>query len=119
MTTRNASLLRAVADKIESDPEHWDQARFTTRRISEDPYQSCDTGHCIGGWAAALSGFNVNHTSVAMMGRLLGLEFEEYNFLFFNGMGQEEGSEVEVANWLRAIADGADVEESAPEWWRV
>jgi hypothetical protein len=45
---RNKELFYAIADKIESEPECWDQA---------DWGNECGTKHCIAGWACHLSGY--------------------------------------------------------------
>lgn len=49
--TPNLSLLRKVLDHIDAAPDLWDQINWSN---------GCNTTHCVGGWAAALSGDVVN-----------------------------------------------------------
>ena len=115
---RNASLLEAVADRIESDPEHWDQAMFIMSTFD------CGTSFCIAGWAGFLSGKYEDLESQYLWTtveyrQLLGLTEAEAEFVFFCGMGHklQPFAHKEVAEWLRAIASGEDILTSAPEWW--
>lgn len=112
-TPAQIDLLERVADQIEIEPRLWQQRAFTSQVV-------CGTAHCIGGWAVALAG----KRGLTEAGKLLGLTSDEWDFVFYNGFNHNdsrygETSHKEVAEWLRGIARGEDVFETAPEWWTV
>jgi len=113
MRTRNVDLLERVADKVEAEPEQWYQPEVVME------WEDCGTTYCLGGWAIKLAGENPDDASLSRATELLGLSFDESHFIFYEGMGHrlEEHAHKEVAEWLRAIARGESVEDSAPEWW--
>lgn len=120
-------MLERVADSIEAEPDRWNQISFRTFQIENG--EVCGTTHCIAGWALHHGGVwneidqaldkvqGMNADSLAA--DLLGLDYNEYEFVFYNGFAhtRHPHSHKEVAEWLRDIARGADVIESAPEWW--
>lgn len=107
---RNKQLLEKVADRIEAEPERWNQAHFRSVR-------ECGTTYCIGGWACVLSDSLWQDEEIAK--ELLGLTRNEADFVFYNGFSQanHDWAHKEVAEWLREIARGGDIEKTAPEWW--
>lgn len=105
-TPAQIALLERIADQIESEPQLWDQKHFTQ-------WKDCGTSHCIAGWAMAFA------PEVHSWEEMLGFDYDECEFVFFNGFDHPhyEWSHKEVAEWLRGIARGDDVIETAPEWW--
>lgn len=162
-TTRNATLLREIADKIETHPERHHQESWATGVFNIDSQLAygeggpsdwfvtadgddiqasdtpslCGTAHCIAGWAMRLAGWtvvwrteddgwyldwidtngNVNHTpNHANIGaRLLGLDVVDAAQLFSTSWGPPAGMTVPDA--LRAIADGADIDDVTRHDW--
>lgn len=126
---RNRELFYQIADLIEKHPEQYDQQTWGSET-------ECGTAHCIAGHACLLSGLkplirindsadysrffpaganqaekpfewqNVDHLAK----KLLGLEREEAWILFDTMWVPPEGQTVPQA--LRAIGDGAEIEES-------
>lgn len=159
---RNAALLREIAGKIEAEPRHYYQGRWTAGLWAmEDEAQKeaaifndivtlddgtamatsmpvryeaalCGTAFCISGWALHLSGWGVNwniepgesiwwpewtdpsgerhYPDFSAEGaRALGLYRNEAAELFAASWQPREG--LSVPDALRALADGASVEE--------
>lgn len=118
---RNKELFNQIADKIEREPENYCQSLW-----GDKTQQSCGTAHCIGGWAAALSGYKTvdglfwsevkknkrKYEIVSLVTNLLGLSQVEAAKLFsyhwkpkssFNDLGYDKH---DVPNALRRIANG-------------
>lgn len=126
--TRNAKLLRDVADKIEGDPHLYSQG--TWGRVTP-----CGTAHCIAGWACELAGCEPNDPtawedgwlSVRKPGstefmpvgiaaeQLLGLSDIEALDLFDGGWKPKDGMTVPEA--LRGLADGKLMAEVSRDDW--
>jgi hypothetical protein len=103
MTERSADLFRRVADRIERDPDSYDQATWV--RIGE-----CGTVACIGGHALLEAGEAADRTSTggwaechALAQTLLGLTDRE-SILFHARWRPAPGMTVPDA--LRRLADG-------------
>lgn len=103
MIERNVDLFRRVADRIERDPESYDQRTWV--RIGE-----CGTVACIGGHALLEAGGAADRTSSrgwaechALVRTLLGLTDRE-SILFHAKWRPAPGMTVPVA--LRRLADG-------------
>lgn len=102
MTERNADLLRRVADRIEGDPDSYDQAAWV--RIGECGWVACIGGHAVieageMDWESII-GWAEFH---AIASCLLGLEDCE-SILFHAGWQPVNGMSVPDA--LRRLADG-------------
>lgn len=115
---RNALLLEKIAARIEETPDLWDQRYFSNDY--QDRFK-CNTSHCIGGWAVALSGkaesFPSWEDDDTYARELLGLTMPDAEYLFFGGFSISQDRVGEVADSLRRIAAGEHVAEALPEDW--
>jgi hypothetical protein len=72
----NVKLLRKISDHIQANPELFNMARFA------EPGK-CGTMHCIGGWAAELSGKDESVTDSEEMATLLEIDRAQAERLFY------------------------------------
>lgn len=119
----NKALLRRIADVIELDPEGYDQTTWSR----PNPESVCGTSHCIAGHAVRESG-NLDPDgcprtielddggqiwSWSMVAQhVLGLTDNE-SYMLFEANWSEGLTAKETAEVLRAIADGAPIEDRA------
>lgn len=72
----NVRLLRRIAKVIQEKPKEFYMGYFTGET-------KCGITHCIGGWAAVLSGVKEEETSVGEMCALLGVTEGQRENLFY------------------------------------
>ena len=123
---RNAALFNVLADRIEQNPDEYDQETWGT---SNDPEGECGGSYCIAGTVAMLLGAEprtvyalsgaLSHYSWDMVtldgvtespgklaGRVLGLD-EDEQLVLFSEVWHPDGMSVPEA--LRSIAEGVAV----------
>lgn len=77
--------MRAVINKIISEPKHWNQLNWHSTGHCKEAL-SCGTTHCIGGWAQILGGGNPRDRHASDDGSaFLGLSSSQENWLFGTG----------------------------------
>lgn len=133
---RNRKLFYRVAEYIETYPERYDQGEWGVDLVENEIFDgkeiSCGSHMCIAGTTAALSGYSPtvynrgfdgsqwNWVTVVdsegteeivdtVAGDQLGLSKDDRNNLFMGNWRPAEGMTVPDA--LRALGDGADLEE--------
>ncbi len=109
--TRNADLLRRIADHIETHPDTYDQREWVSGHC-----------HCIGGWAIVLGSGQPYRDAITGRDRrnaatqALGLTQTEADRLFSPSLMLADDTWYPTLTWpqavaamLRQLADGADV----------
>lgn len=118
--TRNAELLRKVADAIEANPDHYYQGSWCENDNTEevdytdvpfvaDPKNHCGTQACVAGWAVQLTPPENRPDEIDIADAaqtLLGLTDDEAEMLFSGGCDPNIG----MPALLRALANGSDLE---------
>lgn len=130
--TRNTDLFNDIADKVENEPEAYDQSTWL-----EPSKNECGSRGCIAGWAVALSGDAVHNSDGTLRGGVksryidladgrsqfiqevipfdifaresLGLSGDEANHLFAGTWKPK--SWLGVPGALRALGRGASIED--------
>lgn len=128
---RNKELFNAIADHIEAKPDQYNQevwADFvgvdTCLIETEEQAASCGTAYCVAGWATLLTeGIKYERTTYghwvmkptkgshfeSIAKDALGLDWDESAELFHEDW-MRGCDAFEVADALRRIGDGADIE---------
>lgn len=116
-TTSTGALL-AVADKIESDPDSWDQSNWSNLSVpgmsdisATASAHSCGTAGCIAGWGVATlpDGLGARITRVfggewEQMGQVVfGLDEDLANWLFSGSLGENLADEVRQRRVVKVI----------------
>lgn len=109
VTEDQSDLFRQIADRIEDNPNRYDQREWRTQ--VDHP---CKTAYCIGGHALAIRGLFEEsllglNSPRPMPAGLLGLDEDEDEVLFAMSWGPREG--LSVPDALRCLAEGAEISE--------
>lgn len=121
---RNKELFYKIADKIEAEPERYDQDTWGAQT-------ACGTAHCVAGWAANLEGCRATGgLGAPSWGLVIPPNGEIQSVRYFAmgalGLTEEEADNLFCATWvprlglsvpeaLRLLGEGVDLE-SVSDW---
>lgn len=113
----NSDLLHEIADRIEAEPEHYDQDYYS---MATD----CGTSYCVAGWAIVLAKpemlvngrirFHFSASPHDIAAKLLGIDGDEAHRLFCGASGPLLGHTVPEA--LHKLAEMGEVSEGIWGW---